>query len=427
LAVAGGLALTALVSAGPAPQEIRETSIWLSWPENGPPVRWRMAIGEGYSRPAVAGGRLFLFDRYADRARLTCLNAATGRELWRSEYSTDYQDYYGFSNGPRSSPVVDGGRVYTFGAEGRLRCHRVAEGRLLWDVDTAADFAVVQNFFGVASTPVVEGQLLIVPIGGSAPGSPDVRSGRVRGSGSGIVAFDKLTGEVRYRITDELASYSSPIVRTIGERRWGFVFARGGLVGFEPRTGKVDFEFPWRARKIESVIAATPVVVDDTVFVTESYEPGAALLRVKPGGYDVLRKDPPGRRGTLRSHWATPVYHDGYLYGCSGSGSGDAQLVAVDYSTGELAWSEPKLGRTTLLYVDGHLIVLAEYGELIVIEATPRGFRPVARVTLAEAGSSGKPRPLITHPAWSPPVLSDGLLYVRGRDQLVCLDLQRPE
>ena len=441
-----GLALTVFVSAGSAAQEPRKTgsdrpglgesardgkpregSIFRNWPEEGPPVKWRLAIGEGYSMAAVDRGRLFHFDRRGDHARLTCLDRETGRELWRSEYATDYEDYYGFSNGPRSSPVVDGDRVYTFGAEGHLRCHRVADGELLWDVDTAADFGVVQNFFGVGSTPVVEGDLLIVPVGGSPRGSPDIRSGKVRGSGSGIVAFDKLTGQVRYRITDELASYSSPVVRTIGERRWGFVFARGGLVGFEPRTGKVDFEFPWRAAKIEAVNAATPVVVDDTVFVTESYGPGAALLRVKPGGYELLRKDPPGRRGSLRSHWATPVYHDGYLYGCTGSGSGDAELVAVDYRTGKLAWSKPKLGRTTLLYVDGHFIVLVEYGELIVIEATPREFRPVARVTLADAGPSGKARALITHPAWSPPVLSHGLLYVRGRDRLVCLDLNRPE
>lgn len=425
-AVACGLALMFQGAAGPAPRKARP-ALFLNWSENGPPVRWQLAAGEGYGTASVAGKRLFHFDRHGERARLTCTNAETGQELWRSEYPTDYEDYYGFGNGPRSSPVVDGDRVYTFGAEGRLRCHRVDDGALLWDVDTAADFGVVQNFFGVASTPVVEGDLLIVPIGGSPPDSPDAHTGKVRGAGSGIVAFEKLTGQVRYRVTDELASYSSPLLRTIDKRRWGFYFARGGLVGFEPSTGKVDFEFPWRATRIETVNAATPVVVEDTVFITESYGPGAALLRVKPGGYEVLRQDAPERKGSLRSHWATPIYHDGYLYGCHGSGSAEAELRAVEYRTGKLAWSEPKLGRTTLLYADGQIVVLSEYGELIVIEATPQEFRPVARATPSARGPSGKSGPLLKHPAWSPPILSDGLLYVRGSDRLVCFDLRHPE
>ncbi len=400
-----------------------EESLFLDWPEEGPPIRWQMAVGEGFRMPSVADGRLFLLDRHGDSARLTCLNAETGAEIWRSEYPTDYEDYYQFGNGPRSSPVIDGDRVYTFGAEGRLRCHASADGKLLWDIDTASRFGVVQNFFGVGSTPAIEGDLLIALIGGSPRDSPDVFSGKVIGAGSGIVAFDKGTGKVRYRITDELASYSSFVLRTIGGRRWGFVLARGGLVGFEPAKGKVDFVFPWRDRKIESASAATPVVVDDTVFVTEAYGPGGALLKVKPGGYDVLRKDPPGRKGTLRSHWATPIHHEGYLYGCHGSGSGDAELRAVNLRTGEIAWSAPRLGRTTLLYVDEHFIVLAEYGELIVIRATHEKFSPVARVVLAVADGSEASRPLLKHPAWNPPILSHGLLYVRGKDRLVCLEL----
>jgi len=397
-----------------------ETSLLLEWPDQGPPVRWHMPAGEGYSAPAVARGRLFLFDRHEDRARLTCLDAKSGEELWRSEYGTDYEDLYGFSNGPRASPVVDGDRVYSFGAGGRLRCHRVVDGSLVWDVNTAAQFGVVQNFFGVGATPVVEGDLLIVPVGGSPPGSPDVRSGNVEGAGSGIVAFDKRTGRVRYSVTDELASYATPVLRTIGERRWGFVFARGGLIGFEPTTGAVDFRFPWRARKLESVNAASPVVVADMVFITESYGPGAALLKIRPGGHDVLRKDE-NRDGVLRSHWATPVYHEGVLYGCSGAGSGDAELRAVHLRSGKLGWSKPGLGRTTLIYADGHLIVLGEYGDLLVVRATPEEYQEVSRFT--PKSSSKKKQPLLKHPAWSPPVLSDALLFVRGKDRLLCIDL----
>jgi outer membrane protein assembly factor BamB len=362
--------------------------------------------------PAVSRGRLFFFDRHGNLARLTCMKSETGRELWRSEYRTDYEDYYELSNGPRATPVVDDDRVYTFGVEGILRCHRTVDGRLLWSIDTRRAFGVVQNFFGVASTPVVEGDLLIALIGGSPPGAPDIHSGKVRGNGSGIVAFDKYTGEVRYAVTDELASYSSPTVVTIGDRRWGFVFTRRGLVGFEPSTGTVDFLYPWRAARLQSVNASNPVVVGDTVLISECYGPGSALVRVRPGGFDVVRRDR-GRDASLRMHWATPVYHGGYLYGCSGSGSSDAELRAVDYMTGRVMWRRPGLGRTTLLYVDGHLVVLTEEGRLLLVKATPRRYELLAETSGA----------LVEYPAWSPPVLSHGLLYVRGKNRLVCLEL----
>src|SRR5262249_18508370 len=156
----------------------------------------------------------------------------------------------------------------TFGAEGMLHCLKAADGKLIWKIDTAERFGVIQNFFGVGSTPVVEGELLIVQIGGSpeeSKAAPPGRLDQVVGHGSGIVAIHKLTGKVRYQITNELASYASPVLSTIDGRRWCFVFARGGLVAFDPASGKVDFEFPWRAPILESVNASNPVVVGDEV------------------------------------------------------------------------------------------------------------------------------------------------------------------
>src|SRR5262249_29695496 len=182
----------------------------------------------------------------------------------------DYADFYGYNNGPRCFPVVDDDRVYTYGAEGMLHCLRVLDGKLLWKHDTKAEFGVVQNFFGVGSTPVVEGGLLIAQVGGSPPGSGGFPSRDQKGNGSGVVAFDKFTGKVRYRVTDELASYSVPTLATINGRRWCFVFARGGLIGMEPAGGKVDFHYPWRAKIVESVNASNPVVVDDRLFISET-------------------------------------------------------------------------------------------------------------------------------------------------------------
>src|SRR5262249_46213875 len=161
--------------------------------------------------------------RAGDAARLRCLESTTGKLLWTFEYPSEFTDLYGYDNGPRSSPVVDGDRVYLFGAEGMLHCLGAADGKLRWKVDTAETFGWGQNFFGVGSTPVVEGELLIVPVGGSPASSRSVAPGRldqVEGNGSGVVAFDKKSGKVKYKITDELAGYSSPTLATIGGRRW---------------------------------------------------------------------------------------------------------------------------------------------------------------------------------------------------------------
>jgi outer membrane protein assembly factor BamB len=396
-----------------------ETGISRPWPAAGPPIVWQMEIGDGYSMPSVADGRLFLFDRHGDKERLTALDSRSGRELWRSETPCAYEDYYDYSTGPRASPVVDGDRVYSFGVEGLLRALRAADGKLLWEVDTSERYGVVKNFFGVGSTPVVEGDLLIVQVGGSPPGTPPIHSGKVEPAGSGIVAFDKLTGEVRYAVADELASYASPVVTTIGDRRWGFLLARGGLIGFEPGSGKIEFHFPWRAQILESVNAATPVVVGDSVLVTETYGPGGALLKVRPGGYEVIWRDPPKRGQSLASHWSTPIHHDGYVYASSGRNRGDAELRAIDLATGEVRWSEPRLGRSTLLYVDGHFVVLTEGGRLLLIEADPERFSVVSDATLENADG----KPLLDFPAWNAPILAHGILYVRGKNRLVALEL----
>ncbi len=391
------------------------------WPADGLPVVWQREVGEGYSMPSVARGRLFLFDRVGDRARLTALHAETGEELWMSDYPSRYEDMYDYSGGPRTTPVVDGAIVYAYGVEGRLRAHRMIDGNLVWEIDTADRYGVQQNFFGVGSTPVVEGDLLLVMVGGSPPDSPGIQSGKVTSNGTGIVAFDKHTGEERYRITDELASYSSLRVATIEGRRWGFAFARGGLVGFEPASGKVDFRFPWKAKVLESVNAATPIVDGNRVFITETYGPGGALLEVRPGGYRVLWQDGP-RDKAMAAHWNTPLLHDGILYGSSGRNSGDADLRAVELATGEVRWSVPRLSRSTLLYVDGHFIVLTEYGQLLLIEATPEEYRVVSELDLSRPEGD---RGAIRHPAWNPPILARGLLYVRGKDRLLAFDLGR--
>jgi outer membrane protein assembly factor BamB len=401
-----------------------ETGIRIDWSGDGPAVLWTKRLGESYGIGVVSQGRYYQFDRTEDAAQLLCLDAGTGKDLWKYEYPTDYEDLYGYNNGPRCSPLIDGDRIYLFGAEGQLHCVRTADGKPLWKVDTARQFGVVQNFFGVGSNPVIEGRLLIAMVGGSPRESQNLPPGaldRVVGNGSGIVAFDKMTGEMVYRITDELASYASLKCATIGGRRWCFAFARGGLVGFEPRTGKVDFHYPWRATLLESVNASTPVVAGDEVFISEAYGLGSSLLRVRPGGYDVVWADPPrSRERAMQTHWNTAVYHNGYLYGSSGRHTYNAELRCIDWKTGKVQWSERGLTRGSLLYVDGHFVHLGEYGDLLLLRANPEKFDPVA--VIRPRGEDGEL--LLDYPCWAAPILAHGRLYVRGRDRLVCFDLR---
>ena len=394
------------------------------WRNTGPPVVWHKKIGTSYGAPTIADGRLFIFGRHGDMARLTCMESDTGTELWRFEYPTDYEDMYGYNNGPRSCPVIDGERVYIFGVQGKLHCLNVRDGTLLWKVDTVDRYNVVQNFFGTASTPIVEGDLLIAQIGGSPPGTPKniwASNGNPPSNGTGIVAFNKHTGEVVYEIGDELASYASPIMATIDGRRWGFMFARGGLVGFEPATGKLDFHYPWRCPKIESVNASNPVVADDHVFISESYEIGSSVLQVYPGGYKVAWKDSPRRRNqAMRLHWNTAIHHEGYLYGCSSRHSSGAELRCVELKTGKVVWGQRVDERASLLWVNDYFIFLGEYGRLMLLTCTPEKMEIISEAVPRDKNG----RQFIEYPAWSAPALSNGLLYIRGKDRLVCLDLR---
>ena len=388
---------------------------------------------------ATASGRSATVDTFILIAtqtwrRLSCLRAETGEELWRYEYPTDFVDLYGYDGGPRSSPVVDQDRVYILGAEGMLHCLRTTDGTLLWKCDTVDQFGVVLNFFGVGSTPLIEGDLLITMVGGSSLEDQQIPRGqldRVRGNGTGIVAFDKMTGAVKYAVSNELASYASPVVATINGHRKCFAFCRGGLLAFDTDTGSINFHHPWRDTELVSVNASTPVVVGNEVFISEAYGPGSCLLDLQPGGFYISWRDPPrSRYRAMRAHFNTPVYHEGYLYACSGRHPRELELRCISWRTGEKMWSVPTKLRSTLLYVDQHLFNLEERGKLQLIKANPRRFELVAEVDLGvrhdrppEADSSAVSGPLLDFPCWAAPILSHGLLFLRGKTRVVCLEL----
>ena len=397
-----------------------------------PPLVWEFQKGSGYASPAIVGDRLVFIHRLGDEEVIECLHPETGASRWRLGYPTAFEDRYGYNNGPRASPVIDvaGERAYTVGAEGRLHCLELATGKVIWKRDLRAEYRVPQDFFGTASTPLIEGGMLIVNVG--APGGPSV------------VAMDLATGREVWRAGEEWgASYASPVPAVVHGERRVFVFAggesrppTGGLMSIDPSDGGVDFAFPFRSRTYESVNASCPVVFENKVFVSASYRLGGALIEVRPDfTHEVL-----WTTQAFALHYNTAIYRDGYLYGFDGRNMGDASLACVDVATGGVVWREVpewnerfELGgrerqqimgtaRGSLLAADGQFLCIGELGHLLWLDLTPDGYKEASRAWLFAARES-----------WALPVVTRGLLYVtqNTRDmldgqgpRLLCYDLR---
>lgn len=394
-----------------------------------PPIKWTMKLGVSYGGPTIAKGRLLQFDRFGDDERLTCFNAETAEELWRVESKMEYEDMLGYNNGPRCSPIVDGDYVYTFGVSGLLTCWQLEDGKKIWQRDTQKEYGVVQNFFGVASAPYVYKDLLLVMIGGS-PRSSQLLNAReeldlVKPNGSAVVAFNKLTGKEVYRVGNDLSSYASMTVREINGKATGLAFLRSGLMAWEPESGQEIFKFPWRASLRDSVNAALPITRGNQILISEAYEIGSALLSVTGGKTKTIWQDSGTslRKHAFRAHWSTPVWVGDYLYGCSGRNQPDADFRCIRMSDGKVQWAERRHERSSVLLVDGYLIVLGEYGRLELVKLNPEKLDVVANVNLNQLDDPSDNRALLEYPCWAAPVLSHGLLYLRGNDRLICLDL----
>ena len=284
-----------------------------------------------------------------------------------------------------------------FGAEGQLHCLDFQTGKKLWSVNTKAEFGASKGFFGTVSSPLVEGSAVMLNIGGA--------------NGAGIVAFDETTGKVRWKATNDEASYSSPVAATINGLHYAFFFTRAGLAALDPDSGRTRFEFPWRSRMNASVNAATPLVVDDLVFLSASYQTGAALLRVKDKSVEKVW----GADDVLSNHYATSVHDNGFLFGFDGRQEYGENLRCVELKTGKIRWSEDRFGAGTVTLAGKRLLILTENGELLLAPASPDGFKPVARAQLLSNGVRAYP------------ALADGHLYARSKDTLVCVDLRPPK
>jgi outer membrane protein assembly factor BamB len=401
------------------------------------PIVWETEKGTGYAAPAVAEGRLILFHRLKDEEVVDCLEAETGKRFWRFAYASTYQDRYGYTSGPRCTPVIDTAHslVVTYGAEGKLHALDLKTGQLVWERDILADFKLEPNFFGVGSTPLLDKDQLIINVGAK---------------GACVVAFDVQTGKARWAAAapkDWGPSYASPVSITLGNERRVLVFAggesrpaTGGLLCINPDSGVVDASLPWRGRRYESVNASAPLVVGDKVFISECYGKGGTLVQLVPGADNKYSFKTLWESEKLGTHFMTALPLDGFLYGCDGHGPDNCPLVCLDLATGDEKWrSEPDLTETMmrngerkslplstdrchLLRVDGKTLCLTEWGHLLYLDLSPAGCKVASRTWLFASGET-----------WSPPVLSHGLLYInqnaadgltKKAPRLICYDLR---
>jgi outer membrane protein assembly factor BamB len=429
-----------------------ESGLLDRWPSHGPPVLWEKKIGTGYSAASVRGNLLVLHHRIGNEEIAEALEADTGKSVWRYAYPSRFVDPYGYNNGPRCTPLLTMNLCYTFGAEGKLLCLELVTGKKVWERDTAKDWEVPEAFFGVGSTPILEGDLLIVMVGGQP--------------NSGVVALNAHTGKTVWESVGEKnwqgqsmigwpgqrtvswqkswkqASYATPVAVAMRGKRYIFCLMRQGLVSLDPKTGAVNFSRWFCSTANDSVNAANPVVVDDLVFISAAYyRVGSVLLRVKPDGktFEEVWRSPRELRETdpktgnlvapvLEIHWSTPIYHDGYLYAFSGRNESDARFRCVELKTGKLMWDrdeswqphstpQPNVyGRGSLIMADGKLIALGEGGLLGLLKLNPEKVEEMARFQV----------PRLHHPCWAAPVLANKRLYLRSEDRLVCLSLERP-
>jgi outer membrane protein assembly factor BamB len=323
---------------------------------------------------------------------VVCRDVRGGAEVWRFRYPNAYSERFG--SGPRSTPAVDGQRVYAVGPTGIFHCLHAATGRPLWRHDLMEEFHGRTMQYGVSFSPLVEGDLVY-----ATPGGPD---------GNAVVAFDKVTGRVVWKALDDPMGYSSPLAITAAGVRQLLVFTNLALVSLSPTDGKVYWRYPWET--VNGFNIATPLAVGDYVFISSAYGKGCALLEVTAEADGSPRAHRVYEHNRLRNHFASSVRWGDHLYSLD-----EKDLVCMDIRTGTVAWREKgirKFGKGTLLAAAGQLIVLGESGTLWLVEATPAGYREKASCRVSE------------NKCWTVPSLADGKLYVRDESHLLCLDVR---
>ena len=370
------------------------------WPAEGPYTLWQRDVGSGYAGVAVADKRAILFHRVEGKEVTEALDAATGKTLWTDEHPTTFKPEVGGGDGPLCVPVIQGGRVVTFGAQGLLTCLDAATGKRLWQRNTHADFGAQTGYFGAGSSPIVMGKLVIVNVGGAK-------------NEAGIVAFSVATGETVWTKTGERASYSSPVPVMIGDVPHLLVITRYRVILLDPVTGAIRWQFAFGARG-PTVNAANPLVLADKqgkahLLVTAAYGVGSLYGSFDKAG---MTKIWAGTE-SLATQYCTPIARGGFLFAIDGRDDvPPADFKCIKQSTGEVIWKESNFGYGSLIFANGKIIATKVDGELVLIRPDAAGLQVLARAK----PFAGTIRAL--------PALAAGKLYLRDDSTLKCLSVK---
>lgn len=387
-----------------SPEHIRQ-----DWSASSPRLVWRKAMPGGFSSFTVAAGKAFTLIRRTvsgvDSEVCIAVDSQTGAELWATPIGpasySDGADTGAPGNtggdGPRTTPVYDSGRVYTLSALLRLACFDAANGQQLWGHDLVTEYGGSVIGWQNGASPLVEGDLVIV---------------NGNGVNQRLLAFRKTTGALVWKGLNEGLTHSTPVAVTMLGQRQVIFATQSGLLSIVPTTGAQL----WRSSLSYSTSTGiSPVVVDDTVYLSAAYNIGAMAVKVTQSGGTWSAARQWRKSAQLMNHWSTPVHHQGYLYGLYGYAEyGTAPLKCVELETGTEQWSVDGFGHGGVLSVDGVLLVLSDAGDLVMVNPNPASYQELHRFRALQ----GK--------CWNTPSLSNGRLFLRSTKEGVCYDVSLP-
>jgi outer membrane protein assembly factor BamB len=364
-----------------------EQPIRTNW-QGGLQQLWKQPSGGGYSSFSVADGVAFTIEQRRGQEVVAAYNVETGRELWTNAWDALYTDSTG--DGPRSTPTWHEGRLYALGALGELRCLDARNGRLIWSKNILKENAASNNQWGMAASPLVVDDKVVVIPGGS--------------NNKSVVAYNAKSGERVWGALGDAASYTSPMLVTLAGRRQVLAVTARRVAGLAPEDGTVLWEFPW-SNSI-GINVAQPIVVDaNRFFVSAGYGKGAALVELTSAG-GKLSAASVWERASMKNKFNSSVLHEGYVYGLD-----EGMLTCVDVLTGEQKWKARGYGYGQVTLASGHLIVTTEEGEIALVRATPAGHTELARFPALEGRT------------WNCPAIANGRLLVRNATQMACYKL----
>jgi len=379
-----------------------ETGLADQWPSEGPRLEWSITgLGEGYSTPSVAGDRVYLLGTSGNTEQLHCLNLDDGKMVWSAPLGQKAGVGY---PGPRGTPAIDGDAVYAMGSDGTLVCADLVRGRVRWQKNLK-QFGGRHGEWGYAESPLIDGDKLICTPGGDRSTLLALR--KINGTPMWQGAAGELSGGDQSAKAYTTAGYSSPIVAEISNVRQYIVFLRGGVVGFDANTGQPLWHYDAPANQTAN--CSTPICFENAVFAASGYGTGGGKANISGKGKN-WNVDEKFFVNKFENHHGGFVLVDGFIYGTNNS-----VLMCVDWKSGDILWQDRCVGKGSITYADGNLIVRGERGEVAMVEATSESYRERGRFKQPERSDQN---------AWPHPVVANGKLFLHDWDRLFCYDLQ---